>query len=187
MNTLTEPIVIGSPLDTAICNYFTLAMQATAGQIEQASVWYLEAQEVAEDVAENLGVSLEVGASIVAAFSPRERWSSNVQKALAFSMGKPVAGLQNNYRMAERSLELGFDALNGQKTNAFARAIAGDADAVVIDVWMIRAAGMDASKGVNKTQYNELSDAVRLVANEMGITPRTAQALIWIIVRGNNV
>jgi len=166
--------------------YMQCILQANFGQLEQASVWYHEAQEVAEDVAENLGVSLEVGASIVSAFSPRERWASNVAKALAFSMGKPVAGLQNNYRMAERSLELGFDALNGQKTNAFARAIAGDPNAVVIDVWMIRAAGLDASNGVNKTQYNTLSDSVRKVAKEFGITPRTAQALIWIIVRGNH-
>jgi hypothetical protein len=166
--------------------YRSLVMQATLAQVEQAAVWYHEAQEVAEDVAENLSASLEVGASIVAAFSPRERWASNVAKSLAFSMGKPVAGLQNNIRMAQSALTLGFDALNGQKTNAFARAIAGDANAIVIDVWMIRAAGMDASKGVNKTQYNELSEAVRVVANEFGITPRTAQALIWIIVRGNN-
>jgi len=182
MKTIIHPMEI----TTTEHLYRSLVMQATLAQVEQAAVWYHEAQEVAEDVAENLSASLEVGASIVAAFSPRERWSSNVAKALAFSMGKPVAGLQNNLRMAERSLELGFDALNGQKTNAFARAIAGDPNAIVIDVWMIRAAGMDASKGVNKTQYNELSEAVRVVANEFGITPRTAQALIWIIVRGNH-
>jgi len=179
MTTITETLTVTDL-------YRSLVMQATLAQVEQAAVWYHEAQEVAEDVAENLGASLEIGASIVAAFSPRERWASNVAKSLAFSMGKPVSGLQNNYRMAERSLELGFDALNGQKTNAFARAIAGDPNAIVIDVWMIRAAGMDASKGVNKTQYNELSEAVNTVASEFGITPRTAQALIWIIVRGNN-
>ena len=166
-------------------SYYQCILQATLAQVEQASVWYFEAQEVAEDVAENLGVSLEVGASIVAAFSPRERWASNVAKSLAFSMGKPVVGLSNNLNMANNSLVMGFDALNGQKTNAFARAIAGDSDAVVIDVWMIRAAGMDASKGVNKTQYNTLADSVRKIAKEFGLTPRTAQALIWIVKRGS--
>ena len=166
-------------------SYYQCVLQATLAQVEQASVWYFEAQEVAEDVAENLGVSLEVGASIVAAFSPRERWSSNVAKSLAFSMGKPVVGLSNNLRMAESAMTNGFDALNGQKTNAFARAIAGDSDAVVIDVWMIRAAYLDASKGVNKTQYNTLVDSVRKVAKEFGLTPRTAQALIWIVKRGS--
>jgi hypothetical protein len=159
-------------------------MTATLAQTEAASVWYFEAQEVAEDVAENMGASLEIGASIVAAFSPRERWSTNVAKALAFSMNKPVSGLSNNLRMAQNAMSYGFDALKGQKTNAFARAIAGDTDAVVIDVWMMRAAGMPTDSP-NKSQYREVSQAVRNVAAEFGITPRTAQALIWIIVRGS--
>jgi hypothetical protein len=166
-------------------SYYQCILQATLAQVEAASVWYHEAQEVAEDVAENLGVSLEIGASIVAAFSPRERWSSNVAKSLAFSMGKPVVGLSNNLKMAESAMTKGFDSLNGQKTNAFARAIAGDTDAVVIDVWMIRAAYLDASKGVNKSQYNTLVNSVCKVAKEFGLTPRTAQALIWIVKRGS--
>jgi len=165
--------------------YHNCIMQATLAQVEQASVWYHDAQDVAHNVASNLGVSMEVGASIVAAFSPRERWSSNVHKALSFSMGMQVKGLTNNIKMANDALELGFDALKGQKTNAFARAIAGDTDAVVIDVWMIRAAGMDASKGVNKSDYNMLADTVRKIASEHGLTPRTAQALIWIVKRGS--
>lgn len=161
-----------------------LIMQATLAQMEAASVWYFEAQEVAEDVAEILGVDLERGASIVSAFSPRERWASNVAKAYAFANDKPVKGLTNNLRMAERALVDGFDALKGLKTNAFARAIAGDTDAVVIDVWMMRAAGMDTDSP-NKSQYALVSEAVRSVASQFGITPRTAQALIWIIVRGS--
>jgi hypothetical protein len=171
--------------DDIVSNYLALAMKATPADFVAAATWYQDAQEVAEDVAENLNVSLEIGASIVAAFSPRERWASNVAKALAFSMGKPVIGLSNNYNMAKASLELGFDALKGQKTNAFARNIAGDQDAVTIDVWMIRAAGMDASKGVNKSEYNMLSDCVRTVAKSFGLKPSVMQALIWIIARGD--
>jgi hypothetical protein len=85
--------------------------------------------------------------------------------------------------MAESSLTLAFDALNGLKTNAFARAIAGDSDAVVIDVWMCRAAMLDTDSP-NVGQYRMLSDAIRIVAREFGLTPRTVQALIWIIIRG---
>ena len=184
MNTLTDTPVL-STSDSAYFAFSDLIMQATMQQVEQASVWYFEAQEVAEDVAEILGTSLEVGASIVAAFSPRERWATNVAKSYAFANGKPVSGLSNNLKMANDSLSLGFDALKGLKTNAFARAIAGDSNAVVIDVWMMRAANMDTDSP-NKSQYLALSDAVRKVASDHGITPRTAQALIWIIVRGNH-
>ena len=180
MNTILHPM----ETTTAEYLYGNYVLQSNMRQMEQAATWYHDAQEVAEDVAENLGVSLEIGASIVSAFSPRERWSSNVAKALAFSQGKPVAGLQNNYRMAQAALELGFDALKGLKTNAFARAIAGDTDAVVIDVWMMRAALMPTDSP-NKSQYNMLADTVRKIAGEHGITPRTCQALIWIVKRGS--
>lgn len=173
-----------TPVPHYAARYRDLIMQATLGQVEAASVWYHEAQEVAEDIAEIMGVSLEVGASIVSAFSPRERWSSNVQKAYAFAHGLVVNGLSNNLRMAENAKTMGFDALKGQKTNAFARAIAGDTNAVVIDVWMCRAANI-STDSPNKGQYRELSDAVRIVADEFGITPRTAQALIWIVKRGS--
>lgn len=182
MNTLTESPVISS---THADEFRSLILQATLGQVEAASVWYRDAEEVAEEVARNLDVTLEIGASIVAAFSPRERWSSNVSKSIEFSMGQRPKGLQNNLAMADSAILKGFDALNGLKTNAFARAIAGDVDAVVIDVWMMRAANMNTDSP-NKTQYRELSQAVCHVAKEFGITPRTAQALIWIIKRGSH-
>lgn len=168
---------------TYVDTFRGIIMTATLAQCEQASVWYRDAEEVAEEVARNLSTSLDVGASIVAAFSPRERWSTNVAKAISFSLGNKPAGLQNNLKMAESSLTLAFDALNGLKTNAFARAIAGDSDAVVIDVWMCRAANLDTDSP-NVGQYRMLSDAIRIVAREFGLTPRTVQALIWIIIRG---
>lgn len=159
--------------------------RATLGQIEQATKWYLEAEKVAVKVAENLGTpSLEIGASVVSAFSPRERWVSNVAKALQWSNGRPVTGLPNNLKMAEASKVLGFEALKGPKTNAFARAIAGDESAVVVDVWMMRAAAMPTDSP-NKKQYDDVATAVTEVSVKYGLTPRTAQALIWIIVRGS--
>lgn len=164
--------------------YRDLVMKATLGNVEEASVWYRDAEEVAEEVARNLDVTLEIGASVVSAFSPRERWSSNITKAVEFSMGGTPKGLGNNLRMAQASLLLGFDALKGLKTNAFARAIAGDANAVVIDVWMCRAANL-GTDSPSQSQYHELSRAIRNVAQEFGLTPRTTQALVWVVVRGS--
>lgn len=165
--------------------YHSCIMQATLAQVEQAAVWYHEAQEVARMVADNMGIDLIRAACIVAAFSPRERWSVNVRKAIEYSYGNTPSGLSNNVAMADASLVHGFDALKGLKTNAFARAIAGDPNAVVIDVWMCRAAGLPTDSP-NKTQYNMLADAVRNIASEHGLTPRTAQALIWIVKRGSH-
>jgi hypothetical protein len=164
--------------------YSGIVKNATFGQVEQASKWYVDAEKVAHEVARNLDVSLEKGASVISAFSPRERWTTNVAKAIAFSLGQDVIGLSNNLKMANNSLLLGYQALKGLKTNAFAKAIAGDEDAVVIDVWMLRAVGIER-KTPNQTQYKELEDAVKKVAFDNGMTPRAMQALIWIVVRGS--
>ena len=101
---------------------------------------------------------------------------------MEFACGGVPTGLSQNLRMAINAKADGFAALNGPKTNAFARAIAGDVDAVVIDVWMARAAGVKDSP--SKGEYTMCADAVRTIAAETGLSPRTVQALIWIVVRG---
>jgi hypothetical protein len=164
--------------------YSELASRATFGQVEQASKWYVDAERIAEQVARNLDTTLEVGATVVSAFSPRERWSVNVARAIQFSLGEKVTCLKNNIVMANNALTMGFSALKGMKTNAFAKAIAGDEQAVVIDVWMLRAVGIE-KKTPSQSGYNELVEAVKKVAFEFGMTPRAMQALIWIVVRGS--
>ena len=164
--------------------YSDLVKNATFGQVEQASKWYMDAERVAAQVARNLDSTLEVGATVVSAFSPRERWTNNVTKAISFSLGNHIPGFKNNMLMANNAIAFGYDALKGPKTNAFARAIAGDENAVVIDVWMLRAVGIE-KKSPNQTQYREMANAVTKVANEFGMTPRAMQALIWIVVRGS--
>jgi len=164
--------------------YSDLAKNATFGQVEQASKWYMDAERVAAEVARNLDSTLEVGATVVSAFSPRERWTNNVTKAISFSLGNNIPGFKNNMVMANNAIAFGYDALKGLKTNAFARAIAGDEQAVVIDVWMLRAVGIE-KKTPNQSTYNELANAVKKVAFDFGMTPRAMQALIWIMIRGS--
>jgi hypothetical protein len=174
-----------SNVEIYVGKFDELLTKATFGQVEQAATWYLDAEKVADEVARNLGSTLEVGASVVSAFSPRERWSLNVAKAIKFSLGETVVALGNNIRMANASLELGFDALKGLKTNAFAKAIAGNANAVVVDVWMMRAAGFVDKLSPTQKQYFEIEKAVRIVSEKHAMTPRAMQALLWVIVRGS--
>jgi hypothetical protein len=165
--------------------YRACIMRATVAEIAAAATWYNDAENIARDIAILMDIPLENAASVVSGFSPRQFWHVNVRLAYEFANGLPVRTLGNNIVMAENAVTMGFDALNGPKTNAFARAIAGDNDAVVIDTHMIKAAGMDSKKGVNKTQYNTLAEAIRTVAEEFGITPRVCQALVWIVQRGS--
>lgn len=172
-------------LETYIQNFDNLLTKATFGQVEQAATWYLDAENVAREVARNLNTTLEIGASVVSAFSPRERWSMNVARAIAFSLGENVTCLKNNLVMANNALTLGFEALKGLKTNNFAKAIAGNQNAVVVDVWMMRAAGFTDKLSPNQSTYKEIEKAVRIVSEKHGMTPRAMQALLWVIVRGS--
>jgi len=165
---------------TAIArNYRKIVKSATDADILTATVWYVEAESIAREISDDV----EIGASVIAAFSPRQRWSKNVEHARDYMHGFNPRTLGNNLRMAHAALNSGFDALNGLKTNAFARAISGDDNAVVIDVWMMRAAGFETDSP-NKSQYAMASEAVRRIAREKDISPRVAQALIWILIRG---
>jgi hypothetical protein len=111
-----------------------------------------------------------------------------------YAHGIMPKGLKAHVAAADRCVVDGFDGLRGLKTNAFARAIAGDGNAVVVDVWMCRAAGLvwgDKSKKAgtlkdapNKGEYYAIAEAVRTVAAEYSMTPAMMQAMIWIVVRG---
>ena len=166
-----------------VARFRAIVDSATPVQIVQAAQWYSDANSIARELSLNSEYTVEQCASVIAAFSPRMPWARNVYVATEFVNGNKVGALPVSIRNAEKSLTMGFDALNGDKTNAFARNIAGDLDAVTIDVWMIRAAGMDKAK-INKSEYRELANAVTEVANELTIAPAIVQALIWIIVRG---
>ena len=169
--------------------YRKIAKSATPEQIRMAMNWYNDAQSVAEELVyiladREIEIEIDKAAAIVSAFSPRQRWSVNVRHAVEFANGITPKTLGNNVRMAESALREGINALRGQKTNAFAKAIAGDPNAITIDVWMLKAAGLDRND-TNKTIYSELSKSVTEVAEEFAMTPRDMQALIWIVYRGS--
>jgi hypothetical protein len=166
-------------------NYVHLIDSATVSDAVNAGNWYSEAQAIAMQLSIRYNVTLEVAASVIAAFSPRTRWAQNVLNAEAFLNGDKVPALGNNIRMAERALELGFNALKGAKTNAFARNIAGDMSKVTIDVWMIRAAGYDRLDA-NKSMNTLMTDVIVELAGFYNVAPAQLQALIWIVVRGNH-
>jgi hypothetical protein len=148
-----------------------------------AAGWYNDANAFAHELCNiRPDWSLEVASSVVSAFSPRERWESNRAKALMYAMGGTPRGLSNNLRMARDAERIGFAALRGRKTNAFARAIAGDRNAVVIDTWMLKPFDRTSITG---PQYAVMECAVREVARMHLMDPRTAQAAIWIILRGS--
>jgi len=177
----------------AVNNFRAQAASATLFDLNDAEAWYAAAGSFAQSLPRH-DWSFATACSVVSAFSPRVTWAQNKRKAMDYAHGIAPKGLKAHVAAADRCVVDGFDGLRGLKTNAFARAIAGDGDAVVVDVWMCRAAGLvwgDKSKKAgtmkdapNKGEYYAIAEAVRTVAAEYSMTPAMMQAMIWIVVRG---
>ena len=186
MSTTRTTVRYESVRTTAIGNFITLLSQATLFDYAAAQRWYDEAGAFAASL-QGLRPTwnMEVCASVVSAFSPRVTWAHNKAKALQYAQGITPKGLRSHVAAADRCVVDGFNGLKGPKTNAFARAIAGDRDAVVVDVWMCRAAGL-AKDAPTAVEYRAIADAIRTIAATPTVcmAPATLQALLWIIVRG---
>ena len=163
---------------------FAILVSSLSAQTRaDGSVWYASAQAVAVELtAIRPEWSMEVGASVLSAFSPREKWARNCDLSRKFASGEPTPCLGMSIRNANASVLSGFTALKGKKTNAFARAIAGDDDAVVIDTWMLKPLKM---KSVTPKQYDLITLVITSLAKEVGMTPRDLQAALWIHIRGS--
>lgn len=162
-----------------------LLEHATPEELQAAEDWYPSARLEAYSVAKRARVTVEQGAGIIAAFSPRVPWKRNLALAHAYADGHPTPGLGASRAAADRVTAHGLEALTGPKVLEFARAIAGDPDAVVIDVWMLRAAGITDRDAPSAVQRARIADAVRRLARRHGLEPRTMQALLWIRARGS--
>jgi hypothetical protein len=170
-------------------NYRKLVAAATDDQVLLAETWYDDAREAAREVADNLSTTLDVGAAIVAAYSPLCTWGDNKNRALRYSRGEDVGGVYaSNIKLLEIRLR-GTAALTGLKVAAFARAILGDPAAVTIDTWMFRAAWTIREAGRLAPTARDVTiciDALNRVANQSNMSPRDCQALIWIVARGSH-
>lgn len=165
--------------------YERIMRKASFKQIEEASKWYVNANQIAQQVAAAGGIDVEQASAVISALSPRMHWLTNVKKSFDLVQGRKVLGIKRNIKTAILAKEIGVAALRGPKTIEFAKAICGDEDAVVIDTWMCKAVGLKRDSPT-PAQYRIMSRAVSNAARRMGLTPRTAQALIWIITRGSS-
>ena len=160
---------------------------ANEARIFEGEQWYREARAEARRISRRREVTLGQAAGVIAALSPRMRWSSNVRLADALCAGFEVRGVfAANLAKAERILsgERPLDVLGGDKVRAFYRAImAGGGKHVVLDVWMMRAAGWTKAT-LTSREYASLVEALTAAAARVGEAPANFQAVVWAQVRG---
>lgn len=173
-----------TPEAELLTEHYRAAGETTA-QLE-GGAWYRESRRQARRIARAAGVTMAQAAGVLAAISPRMRWSANVDLAERICAGEQVVGVFGaNLAKAHRIMagERPLDVLGGDKVRAFYRAIMGDGDAVVIDVWMLRAVEW-TKKTLTPREYERVADSLREAAEAAGVDPADFQAIIWCQVRG---
>jgi hypothetical protein len=176
-----------SSVETLVRRILATFDRATASDLEAGATWYDEAGELARDLAANAG-SVEHAAAVIAHLSPRSTWTRNVLAATALILKRemPPGVMSDPLARATDALDSAdpLATLNGPKTARFARNILGDVEAVTVDVWAARVAGISERQLASAGVYDLVEHAYRLAARRRGVNPSTMQATTWVVARG---
>ena len=175
-------------IDTILSYY-----HSEIAQEYEARGWYTLAQTAARRMSKEHGVSLRRAAGVIAALSPMNTWGVNLMLAervlVAASRGRRRAPAQCGLRANVDKAWLiacgarPLDILSGPKVRSFYRNMTGDMDAVTVDRWACRAAGVPESYVRSQPGYDEVSAAYREAAGSVGLSPAVFQAIIWCSIR----
>ncbi len=160
--------------------------RATDEERELGAEWYAAQRARISRMARNFDCSRACAAGVVAALSPRLRWSVNVRAAETLLSGTTPSGVfKASLRKAQRILagEKPLKVLSGPKVRAFYRALMGDESAAVVDVWVARAVGW--TKEIKGKTYDRIARALAKAAEIVGVAVAKLQAVAWVVVRGS--
>ena len=153
--------------------------------------WYTLAELSIRRHCNSLGFDVQTYVDVLAITSPRVNVRKNVQLTNAYMVARcnsphavapgvspppplvhvGVAGLMRSIRSGLEHYERTGE-IRGPKTSAFARALLGDPDAVVLDIWMARALNIpQASLAARKARDPATARGVK-VARGLGWEPR---------------
>lgn len=175
-------------LETVVRRILRTFDRATASDVESGARWYADAGDLATSLAVYVDGDRDKAAAVISALSPRTSWARNVATATAMLQSGPSAArklgaMRGNVDVAIRAKRNGTSALNGPKTRRFAANILGDREAVTIDVWAARVAGVTELQLGRVGVYDDLEHAYRLAAGRRGVDPATMQAVTWVVAR----
>ena len=163
--------------------------QASTPEVREAgAAWYPSARGEVRRLAKLAGCTVARMAAVVAVLSPRVTWRLNLMAAETLVRGHGLLpGLGKNVERA-RALLNGADirtTVRGPKVHAFYRALLGKPDAAVVDVWILRAAGVTVRRASPPRRVLErVAAALREGAQQAGVPVAHYQATVWIQVRG---
>ena len=165
---------------------------------EAGRFWYDQSAEGFLAAAHGDRLAAMKMAALAALYSPKTPVPDNGRRAiLAYydalhdmaieaSGTHPAVKMKAQQVMDATSFEGVLGVFRGQKVSAFQQNLIdmfapghADADAVTIDIWMMRAAGFE-NEAPSEAQYGWTSEVVRDVAKQLGWKPKEVQAAVWI-------
>ena len=142
--------------------------------------WYDAARAEMAQVCRREDWSIDRFAHALALTSARVKVKRNVKLALAYCRGQQFACLPNTRRTLAYWETYGVVSPRAHKLAAFAAALLGDTESVVLDVWMARALRVDhKTLGGRPNVQRACVARVCSAARYLGMTPRDCQAAIW--------
>jgi hypothetical protein len=151
--------------------------------------WYPTAYRVLSRMAAEHERSVAQAAAVLAITSANTTLGSNLLFTEQILRGERTAGCYPRFQtpLVTGALQTRYPGrfVRGPKCRAFYAAIMGDADALVLDRWAARAAGLDrpGRNDIYPGVRRLLDVAYREGAKLCGETVRAFQAITWIVVR----
>lgn len=150
------------------------------------AAWYDEARGAMYDLAHRYHRSLKRVAYATAVLSNNTAWPENLAlvEHVLWAVGNGLTPRGHYRALIDKAVRIvrdgEFKALRGPKVVPFARALMGDTSAVVVDRWVLRAAGAYPS-GWNAylADMRRVEVALRMLAREVHGKPARVQAIIW--------
>jgi hypothetical protein len=149
-------------------------------------MWYEETYKTVKQLFPRRDISIVL--SLLAATSANTSLKGNVSqffKALfQYENGLPFEGFTPAV-ITQLCLIRQGSPINGRKLRNFAEAMIGNPEAIVVDIWIMRACRLKAgSREVpTKKQYDHVEKMFRKYAKEVGVEPRQFCAAVWAGVR----
>jgi len=182
-------------------NILAIYQLATAAERVDGDCWYPIARNIAETLADSYGVSLAQAIGVIAALSPRNKWSRNVvdsenllsayraggadqamlTKTCTFGANKAKA--VKIIQAVDADLDAVLAILNGPKLREFASCIA-DLDDVCIDghaycIWTGGRTSLKDVPAIGVKLRRQIKADYRAAAATVGLVPSTLQAVTW--------